>query len=115
MIVLTELDRAILIAIVLGCVGGLLNSSLDIFLKIKIDREEISFQRIINGLAFTGFAFAILVGIGAFICSLDVNISIEQINELTITMASMLAIMPLYFKAIDFVSSKVKSVKSNDS
>ena len=53
--ILTDLDRSILLAIAAGSISGLLQSLLEDTLIIKIDKEEIQLKRIVNKCLFSTF------------------------------------------------------------
>lgn len=111
--ILTDLDRSILVAIAAGSIGGSFKSVLEDILRIKLDEEAVRLTRIISKCFFSAFTYGIILGIGIFIASLDSNITITQLNHLTIAFAILLIIDPLYYRAVSFIVFLFKKSKTN--
>ena len=63
MIMLTELDRSVFIAISSGFIGGFSQAVLDYFLSVKIDKQIKSFKLAIGGGLLLGVSIGIILGV----------------------------------------------------
>lgn len=100
---LTDLDRSILFAIAAGSISGFFSSALEDTLIIKLDKEVIQLTRIISKCFFTAFTYGIISGVVVFLASLDSNITIKQLNRLTILLSTYISTNPLYYRLTSFI------------
>ena len=85
MVMLTELDRSVIIAISCGFIGGLSQSVLEDVFSTKIDKQIKSLEIIIKKSLSSGFGAGIIMGIVTFaLASWDSNMSIAELNRFSI-------------------------------
>lgn len=109
--ILTELDRIILLAMVAGFFCGSLQSIIDYIIGTKLERQVISFNRFIHRLLFLSFTGSIIFGIGIFAYATWVtSLPASELNELSFFFAITLGVLPIIEKLLSFIFTQLKQI-----
>ena len=109
--ILTELDKVVLLAITAGFVGGSLQSIADYAIRTKLERQAIGFDRFLNRFLFLSLAGSVIVGIGTFSSATwDTSLSASELNESSFFLAITLGVLPIIEKLLSFVFTQLKRI-----
>ena len=109
--ILTELDKVVLLAITAGFLGGSLQSIADHVIRTKLERQKIGFNRFLNRFLFLSLAGSVIFGIGIFVsASWDTSLSASELNESSFSLAIVLGTLPIVEKLLSFVFTQLKRI-----
>lgn len=109
--ILTELDRIILLAMTAGFLSGSFQSIVDYMIQTRLEQQAISFNRFLNKFLFLGFSGSIIFGIGIFsLASWDTSLSASELNELSFSLAITIGALPIVEKLLSFVLTQLKHI-----
>ena len=99
----------ILVAMSAGFLSGLLSSTLDLALRIKLNQQEIPYQKIVITFLLSSSLGAIIFSVGIFILTiLEPSMSASELNEFSIFLAAFLAPLPIIMKVFEYAISLLK-------
>lgn len=113
--ILTELERITLTAIIYGFLGGSLNVTLEHFLKkIKPEQQTVSLRKLINKFFYLSFTYSILNGAITFVLAIwDTSATTAQLNRFSLAMAVFYGITPIHDRFWSFAFSQLKRFKKS--
>ena len=109
--ILTEVDKVVLLAITAGFLGGSFQSIADYIIRTKLERQEIDFKPFLNRFLFFSLTGSVILGIGIFISATwDTSLSASELNELSFSMAIVIGTLPIVEKLLLIVFTQLKHI-----
>ncbi|PSB10495.1 hypothetical protein C7B62_09045 [Pleurocapsa sp. CCALA 161] len=111
--ILIELNRITLVAMICGFIAGSFNFALEHFLKkIRTEQQTVSLKKLINKFFYLSFTYSIINGATTFVLAIwDTSTTTAQLNRFSLAMAVFYGTMPIHDRFWSFVFSQLIKIK----